>query len=94
MEIVLANFGVALMRDKSTTKLMVKALNGIRTEINNDGEVQVEFEESMKDAVDQIDPLMYSSIWLQSMAEKFEVVKMKEKSKSTGDKSKKSSHGR
>ncbi|KAK0078169.1 hypothetical protein PV325_002889 [Microctonus aethiopoides] len=84
MEIVLANFGVALMRDKSTTKLMVKALNGIRTEINNDGEVQVEFEESMKDAVDQIDPLMYSSIWLQSMAEKFEVVKMKEKSKSTG----------
>lgn len=83
MEIILSNFGVAVMKDKTTTNLMVKALNGIRTEMNNEGEVQIEFEESMKDAVDQVDPLLYSAIWLQSLAEKLEVVKIKEKTKST-----------
>lgn len=82
MEIILSSFGTALMRDKSTANLMVKALNGIRTEVNTDGDVQVEFEESMKEAVDQFDPLLYSSIWVQSLAEKYEVIKIKDRSKS------------
>lgn len=75
----MSSFGIALMKDKSTTNLMVKALNGVRTEIKGDDDVQLEFEETLKDASDQVDPLMYSSIWLLSMAEKYEVVRIRDR---------------
>lgn len=70
--------------------VMVKALNGIRTELSSDGEIQIEFEDSAKEALDQINPLLYSVVWLQSMAEKYEVVKVRDKSKSPAEKMKKS----
>ena len=71
------------------TNLMVKALNGVRTEIKDDGDVTLEFEESLKDAADQVDPLLYSSIWLLSMAEKYEVVRIRDKARNLQDKNKK-----
>lgn len=86
IEVILSSFGIAIMRDKSTTNLMVKALNGVRTEIKGDGDVQLEFEESLKDAADQVDPMLYSSIWLLSMAEKYEVVRIRDRTKNTQDK--------
>ncbi|XP_063979242.1 uncharacterized protein LOC135163582 isoform X2 [Diachasmimorpha longicaudata] len=82
MEVIFVNLMTILMKDKGSVNLLVKALNGIRTDINPEGDVQLGFEQTMKDAVDQIDPLLYSSIWLQSTAEKFEVIRPKERTKS------------
>ncbi|XP_043276507.1 uncharacterized protein [Venturia canescens] len=81
IEVIMSSFGIALMRDKSMTNIMVKALNGVRTEIKGEEDVQLEFEESLKDAADQVDPLMYSSIWLLSMAEKYEVVRIRDRAR-------------
>ncbi|XP_044585648.1 uncharacterized protein LOC123265799 [Cotesia glomerata] len=90
MEVILSNFGTTIIKDKSLTSVMVKALNGIRTELSSDGDIQIEFEDSAKEALDQINPLLYSVVWLQSMAEKYEVVKVRDKSKSPAEKMKKS----
>ncbi|XP_015594450.1 uncharacterized protein LOC107267303 [Cephus cinctus] len=80
MEAILTSFGIWMMREKTVSTLMVNALNGIRTEIGDKGETRLEFEETLKDAADQVDPLLYSYIWLLSMAEKYDVVKIRERS--------------
>lgn len=89
MEVIISNLITTLMKDKTSVNLLVKALNGIRTDLSPEGDIQVGFEQSMKDAVDQIDPLLYSSIWLQSTAEIFEAIRPKERSKSLLDKTRK-----
>lgn len=90
MEVILSNFGTTILKDNSTASIMVRALNGIRTELSSDNDIQIEFEDSTKEALEQINSLLYSSVWLQSMAEKYQVVKVRDKSKSPGEKIKKS----
>lgn len=78
-EVIMTNFGIWIMREKSTATLMAQALNGIRTEFTENNEIQLEFDESLKNAADKVDPYLYSYIWLISMAEKYEVVKIRNK---------------
>lgn len=78
------------MKDKSVTPLAIEALNGIRTEIREKGEVKLEFDESLKNATDQVDPLLYSYIWLLSMGEKYEVIKLRDKGRQGQDHSRNS----
>ncbi|XP_043480259.1 uncharacterized protein LOC122509963 [Leptopilina heterotoma] len=76
VDVILSTFGFWLMRDKTLSSEMLKALNGIRTIVTESGDVNVEFEKSMKEATDKIDSNLYSYIWLLSLAEKFEVIKV------------------
>ncbi|XP_051173838.1 uncharacterized protein LOC127289755 [Leptopilina boulardi] len=76
VDVIMSTFGFWMMRDKTLLSEMIKALNGIRTEVTESGEVKIEFEESFKEATDKLDPNLYSYIWLLSLAEKFEVVKI------------------
>lgn len=64
------------MKDKTLSSEMLKALNGIRTIVTESGDVNIEFEKTMKEATDKIDSNLYSYIWLLSLAEKFEVIKV------------------
>lgn len=76
VDVILSTFGFWMMRDKALSSQMIKALNGIRTEVTDNGDVKIEFEESLKNATDKIDPNLYSYIWMLSLAEKFEVIKI------------------
>ena len=80
MDVILSTFGFWIMRDKSVTSRMINALNGIRNEVTETGDVKIEFDESFKEATDKIDPNLYPFMWLISMAEKYEVIKIGGKS--------------
>ncbi|XP_033215446.1 uncharacterized protein LOC117171906 [Belonocnema kinseyi] len=83
VDVILSTFGFWMMRDKTVITLMINALNGIRTEVTENGDVKLEFEESFKEATDKIDPNLYSYIWILSMAEKFEIIRIGNNSKNT-----------
>ena len=76
VDVILSTFGFWMMRDKSMTSLMINALNGIRTSVTETDDVKLEFEESLKEATDKLDPNLYSYVWLLSMAEKFEIIRI------------------